>query len=273
MRKETRWVVGLLGLVGCGGVGPVEGDTSCLEQRTRPEPGQPVTVAYTVQDPDGVPIPDVEVHVFAGDVVTEGCGEGCEALVADANGVVEITAPSGWIAYRTVGEDPSVGKQRRMDTVEVHSNHPPLPGEEAFLNAIFRDSMGALFSIGGAGKVDDALGMLVGRGVDCGDVPLANLHPRIFTADGTELLELADAYLNKGGGFPARGRRGTNIDGRAFVANLPPDEGLLRLELWGSPDGSDLEQRYTCEELPIFADTVTTGRQRPLRADAPASCL
>ncbi|MBX2796044.1 MAG: hypothetical protein KTR31_00205 [Myxococcales bacterium] len=270
MRACSMTILGI-GLVGCGGTGPVEGDLSCLGAWTAPEEGEEVTLTYTVQDRDGVVVPEAVVHLFRDDVVTEGCEAPCEVLVADAEGQVEITAPSGWLGYRVVGEPAELGNKRRMNTVEVHSPHPPLPGEEAFLNAIARNSMGAVFSLGGAGKVDDTQGIVVGRGVDCMEESLANLHPRVFDAEGAAIEDLADAYLNNKGSCPARGRKGTPEGGQAFVANLPP--GGVRFELWGSPEGDDLEQLYACENVPVFADTVTTIRMRPLRSDGPPACL
>ena len=258
-----------LGLcIGCGGGGgPVEGDYTCRLERTAPAPGPDATVTYTVKNPtDDAPFPGAVVHVFPDGVVHEGCEAPCQELTADDEGLVDVTAPEGWFAYRVLGE-PEGAEDRRMTTLELHAVHPP--DDEGFLNALFADSMEGIFSFA-RGKPDHSLGKAVLRGVDCGEVPARNLRPRAFDASGAELDDLVVAYLNQGGGFPGIGRSGTNEDGRAFLANLP--EGEVRVELWGHM-GDGVDERLSCEALTIEAGATTTSRIRPLRADAPDACL
>ncbi len=260
-----------LALSACGGGGgPVEGDVTCVGEIAAPIPGEPVTVEYTVENPtDDAPFPDATVHVFPDGVITTDCEAPCEMLTADGQGRVEVTAPEGWFAYRVLGEpetgDKKADADRRMTTLEVGAVHPP--DDEGFLNALFADSMQAIFSFA-KGKADPDQGKAVVRGVDCDNVPLVNVRPRVFDLDGAE-LEVVTAYLNKGEGFPGIGRSGTNDDGRAFLANLP--EGDVRIELWGH-DGDGVDDRLACEVLPIEAGAATTARLRPLRADAHPAC-
>ena len=202
--------------------------------------------------------------MFPDGVVTEVCEAPCIALEADADGLVEITVPTGWFAYRVHGEAPGV-EDRRMTTLEVGAVHPP--DDAGFLNAIFADSMEGIFTFA-KGKADPTMAKAVVRGVDCAEEPQRNLRPRVFTLDGDE-IEPVVAYLNKKGGFPGIGRSGTNRDGRAFLANLPAGE--VRVELWGDL-GTGEDERVSCEVIPVEAEAVTTARLRPLRQDPHPAC-
>ncbi|MEN0062253.1 MAG: hypothetical protein AAGA48_08880 [Myxococcota bacterium] len=254
-------------LVGCGGGGgPVEGDYSCLDEISAPVAGEEVTVTYEVRGPtDEETYAGATVQLFADGDVTDECRPPCVERVADGAGLVDVTVPRGWFAYRVVGE-PADAEDRRMTTIEVGAVHPP--DDAGFLNALFDDSMRAIFSFA-RGRPDHALAKAVIRGVDCTETPVANLRPRVFGPDGTELTDLVVAYFNRGEGFPGIGRSGTNQDGRTFLANLP--EGEVRVELWGHR-GDGVDERFACEVVPTEAGAVTTARLRPTRRDADPVC-
>lgn len=265
--STMTWAVFWL-VSGCGGGGgAVEGDYTCIGTRSAPEPGLESSFTYVVKNPtDDRPFGDAQIQVFPEGMLDDGCAPPCQELQTDEDGLVELTLPEGWFAYRVIGE-PADAEDRRMTTLEVGAVFPP--DDEGFLNALFEDSMRKIFSFA-RGRPDHQLGKAVLRAVDCGGVPVENLHPRVFDMDGRELDDIVVAYLDKGEGFPGIGRSGTNRDGRAFLANLP--EGDVRVELWGH-DGGGVDERWACEVLPVEEGATTTARMRPLRADAPASCL
>ena len=259
------WTLLWLGL-GCGGTGPVTGDFSCRGDVAAPTPGAEETFTYVVRNPtDDVPYGGATVHVFADGVVTPTCEPPCRELVANDEGLVEVTAPAGWFAYRVLGE-PTGAENRRLTTIEVDAVHPP--DDEGFLNAVFDDNMRAIFGFA-RGRPDHELAKAVVRGVDCNNVPAANLRARVFNAEGVEVDDLVVAYLNQAEDFPAVGRMGSNIDGRSFLANLP--DGEVRIELWGH-FGDGVEERLACEVIPVQAGATTTARFRPLRSDADPRC-
>lgn len=268
MNSKARACMTLaLGLAACGGGGAVDADYGCMGQVGAPERGADETFAYTVKNPtDGAPFAGAEVHIFADGEIVDGCPDSvCTSLMADEDGLVDVTVPQGWFSYRVVGQPPET-EDARMTTLEVDAVHPP--DDEGFLNAVFEDSMRAIFSFSSP-RADHGLGKAVLRGVDCTSTPVANLHPRAYDASGTELADVSVAYLNRAGDFPAIGRLGTNTDGRVFLGNLP--EGLVRVELWGDL-GDGVDQALSCEVVPIEAGSTTTGRLRPLRADADPTC-
>lgn len=275
MNRWSWWLV-LGSAVGCGGGGGVvEADFTCVGTPVAPEMGDAVPFTYDVLNPsDGVPFPNAEVQLFTDGVPTTDCGGTCEVLRADADARVDVSAPAGWIAYRVVGEPEGaevsdVGTPQHVTTVEVHAVHPPANGDSTWLNALLAESMEKVFTFA-KGKPDHALGKAVVRAVDCGGAAAANLRPVVFGPDGAE-MEPVVAYLNRASTFPGVGRSGTNVDGRALLANLP--DGDVRIELWGQLAPGAEDERVACEVLPITAGEVTTAMVGPLRADAPESCL
>lgn len=251
--------------------GAAPANLSCLGQRTAPQPGSATSftlpaVSFGQVDGMGNPVlvPGLEVQVFADNVVPDDltCTGSCSLATDLGDGTYQLSLPEGgWWAYRVVeraaGPGPAV-----LRSFEVNA---PASNEE-FFNTILEPVLSGLYQ-SLAVPLDTTAATISGRFVDCDGNPVEGA--RITLADATGKPIDFDAstlalYLDP---LPDPNLDATTYEGRWAATNVPLHAGGIAVQVW-----SDNDVLVGCEVFPVAATGLSTGRVRPLRADAATAC-
>jgi hypothetical protein len=249
-----------------GTAGPA--DFSCRGTRTAPVVGPSGSETWPVlafgESMSGMPVtvPGATVSIFAAPQTTgAACGAGCTAGEETSPGLYAIEIPGdGWFSYRVEADG-------FVPTIEnrVELEAPPATN---WLNLMRRNTLvafGAILDL----EVDPANALVAGMFMDCSGSWVENATLRVFDSAGAEAD--ADVIYFTATNLPSKTQTATSVQGRWAIANAPAGA-PIRVELWGALEDGAALTLLGCETYEAYADTLTTGRVGPLRADGPAAC-
>lgn len=251
--------------------GPAPANLSCLGQLEAPTPGSATAftlpaISFGQVDGMGNPVlvPGLEIQVFADNVVPEAltCTGSCSIASDLGDGTYQLSLPEGgWWAYRVVeraaGPGPAV-----LRSMEVNA---PASTEE-FFNTIIEPVLTGLHQSLGV-PLDTSAATVSGRFVDCDGQPVEGAQISLTDATGNTIdfdASTLALYLDP---LPDPSLAATTFEGRWASTNVPLHAGGVAVHVW-----SDNDVLVGCEVFPVAATGLSTGRIRPLRADAASAC-
>jgi hypothetical protein len=232
---------------------------SCVGHQTAPMPGSAVSFTLNLLSfgEKGDHAPNTHVCFCAGNAFSTealaaswsgNCGTGCTAVTTDMTGHTPTVMgmANGWYAYRvfaTVPPGPTAGTTF-LDSIQINEPAPSAGGGSVDANAV---SSLIANTVSQAELIPRTpmTTTFAGRVRDCHGDNVQNATVRAYHADGTQILEPANAptsdphyrFFSGDGATPDAGATYTAIDGLYVVLNVPPQVHgeVVRLEAWSYP--------------------------------------
>jgi len=258
---------------------PAPPELSCFGTGVEPTGGDDVTFQLEIKEfrTDDT-LEDLCVKFYADNMPMPG--DTCDPdsdLTTDADGRVEVTAPAGgWYAYRVFPKDGPTPALQVTGSVQINEPAPMDEGATIEGNSVSQATLNLIPTVLGF-RPDPGTALVAGTFWDCEEDPLYGGVARVYTEDGTEIMEgtgSSDPHYRyfDGDDFPADGRTYTHTDGIFTVANVPvaADGEFVFVEVWGRREAVGEMEIISCERLPIFADTIAIVNMAPLRETPPA---
>jgi hypothetical protein len=253
-----------------------DADLTCAGVRTAPRGGAAGMFTLEVRDfQEDTPRAGLCVEFYGDDVVPAPAG-GCRGMVTDALGRVTATDATGsWYAYRIFARPDPVPADSVVDSIQVHEL-APAAGGIATAVSVSGSTLALIPTILGFMRVRGSA-VVMGTLLDCAGEPVYGLQVRLRRSDGTIIPEgdrNPDPHYRyfDGDFFPSSRQPWSHVDGLFIVANLPPTDGPVLVEVIGRRRGDATNVVLACEQLVLLADGVTIVNIDPLRADGPALC-
>ena len=290
--------------IGCGGTTPAPmdggGTLPMLPAATRGTIGNPTEAPSAYGCTGSAPAPGIDIPVnfdliyfggtdgapeariwfFPDNVVQDTCvAPLCQEVMTDLDGRAMVTArANGWYAYRVFGRDDlPTSATRFAGSFQYNEPAPAAAGGMVEGNAVSEQTLALIPAVLGFPRTPGTT-LLAGTVLDCDGNPVHGAIPRAFGPDGVEIAEgprNMDPHYRffNGDSTPDGERTYTHVDGLFAGVNIPVSASpadLVRVEAWGSLDGTSPPMRLGCEAIRVFADEVTIVNIGPMRSDDPA---